>query len=81
MATIVSQLVDTLVFFAVHVFLIELLLLESGARSHWAWWHITMNEYLGKVVLALLDTPIVYLLIHITRRWNRAKLNELGEAV
>ncbi len=80
-ATIVSQLVDTLVFFAVHVFLIELFFLESGNRSHWAWWYITINEYFGKVFLALLDTPIVYLLIHITRRWNRAKLNSLGEAV
>ena len=80
-ATIISQLVDTVIFFAVHVFLIELFLLEAGDRSHWAWWNITMNEYLGKVLLALLDTPFVYLLIYMTRRWNRAKLNRLGEAV
>lgn len=80
-ATIISQLVDTMVFFAAHVLLIELFSFELGSRSHWAWWHITVNEYFGKVLLALLDTPFVYLLIHITRRWNGAKLNELGEAV
>ncbi|MDA3850241.1 MAG: queuosine precursor transporter [Spirochaetaceae bacterium] len=55
MSTLVSQLIDSLVFTAI----------AFGGLLEWAiFWEIVITTYVLKVIVAILDTPLVYLANH-----------------
>ena len=59
-STFVSQLVDTAI--------ILILLSLSGAIAWDKFWILLINGFLFKVIMALLDTPILYLVIGLIRK-------------
>ena len=70
-ATIASQLLDTFIFAGFSWYIWTLLCKEKDIIVPWTLWRdISMHEYLCKVLLALLDTPLVYCLVYALRRWE-----------
>ncbi len=69
--TVVSQWVDT-VLFAVLAWGLRLVFSAVDGLSWDVWWRLSMHEFFGKMVLALCDTPLVYLLLFLLR--NRSCL-------
>lgn len=71
-ATISSQALDSMLFCLVTWALWALFPAVQGAVLTWsAWKALTCYEYLCKVCLALLDTPVVYGLLYVGRRVSR----------
>ena len=69
-ATMLSQLVDSIVFCVVAWGLWCWACAGGDRGLSWSsWLALSVREYFWKVVLALLDTPLVYILVTITRNW------------
>lgn len=69
--TMVSQCVDTLVF-SCFAWIIWPKLDPSSSTLQLGtsyWYQLTINEYIGKVILALLDTPLVYVSIRVLKKY------------
>ena len=68
-STLISQLIDTLLFGLVAWVLWPLLGWNKAASPlPWSiWWQIVANEYAFKVVFTLLNTPLVYLGVYAVR--------------
>ena len=77
-ATLVSQLLDTVVFAGVAWVVWPWLDWTGSSQpaSAEVWWQIMVVEYGLKVLFALCDTPLVYLGVHLLRRWGRAGREE-----
>ena len=71
LATMISQIVDTFIF--VFVAWVIWLWLPSGKGdlTWYIWKSIAQGEFIWKLILAILDTPIVYALITGLRYWLR----------
>lgn len=73
-STLISQLLDTLVF-GVIAWTVWSLLDPSNVSKPVAWstWYkIIIAEYIFKVLFTLLNTPLVYLGVYATKRWIKA---------
>lgn len=69
-ATLVSQFADTFLFGLVAWVVVPFLQGSSIASADWA--TVVWNEWWGKVVLALLDTPVLYASLYLIRRCGLA---------
>jgi uncharacterized integral membrane protein (TIGR00697 family) len=71
-STMVSQLVDTIV--------VNSILFYLGFG--WEFWQgvtVMGTIYLHKMLLAWIDTPLIYLGVWVVRRWTRPELAEITE--
>ncbi|MEM7173714.1 MAG: queuosine precursor transporter [Bacteroidota bacterium] len=61
-ATMISQLIDTFIFAVIVWYIWPKLHMASSEidMGNEYWCQLAINEYMGKLVLALLDTPLVY---------------------
>lgn len=68
-ATMFSQFVDTVVF-AVVAWMIWSCFTSSALQieAHY-WYQVSLNEYIGKIGLALLDTPLVYVSVRLLKKY------------
>lgn len=67
-STITSQFIDTSVVIS--------LLCIAGVIAWEQWFTLVLNGFLFKVMIAILDTPLFYMLNYWLRRWMHLKWNE-----
>ncbi len=69
-STLVSQLLDTLIFISLAFHVLPSLAGDAGAVVGLnVLWSIIVGQYIVKVLIALLDTPLVYLGVAITKNY------------
>ena len=78
LATMTSQWVDTLIFtFFVWVIWPKIHTTPSAAKNiNLYWYQLAMNEYIGKMILALLDTPVVYFILRLFKTSHKKYLQK-----
>jgi len=68
LSTIPSQLIDTSV---------VLMVLCVAGELNWAdFWVLLASGFLFKVIIAIIDTPVLYMLVHLAREFFNLKLGE-----
>ncbi len=70
-ATITSQLLDTIIFSLVAWIIWPMLGPIGSSIQLSTWYQLTLNEYGCKVVFALLDTPLVYGILSIIKSYKK----------
>ncbi|MCG8341045.1 MAG: queuosine precursor transporter [Cytophagales bacterium] len=73
-STLISQLLDTIIFGVIAWIVWPLLDLSNVSKPvAWStWYQVIIAEYIFKVIFTLLSTPLVYLGVYATKRWVKA---------